>query len=56
MSLYMLWDPGAIAAPMKEMIAVPTRRSFRAWKVSDADEMSGEMTACTRDNEFGTQV
>jgi hypothetical protein len=41
----MLVDPGAIAAPMKDNIAGPTRRSFRAWNVSDAEEMMGATTA-----------
>ena len=45
-----------MAAPMKEIIQGPTRRAFRAWKVSDAEEMRGEMTACTSERELGTQV
>ena len=56
MSRYMLPEPGAMAAPINEMRQLPTRSSLRAWKVSDAEEMSGEMTACTSESEFGTHV
>jgi hypothetical protein len=38
-------EPGAIAAPIKEIIEGPTRRAFRAWKVSEAEEIRGETTA-----------
>ena len=41
---------------MNEMRELPTSRYFRAWKVSEADDIKGETTACTRDREFGTQV
>ena len=45
-----------MAAPTNEISEVPTRRVFLAWKVSEADEIKGQMTACTRESEFGTQV
>ncbi len=45
-----------MAAPTKEMTDVPTRRVFRAWKVSEADEIKGQMTAWTSEREFGTHV
>lgn len=44
-----------MAAPMNESIHGPTRNSFRAWKASEAEAMSGETTAWTRESEFGTQ-
>lgn len=55
-SRYMSLDPGAIAAPMNEMIELPTRISFRAWKVSEAEERIGAKTAWTRESALGTQV
>lgn len=41
----MLVDPGAMAAPMKEMTEEPTSSVLRAWKVSEAEEMTGPSTA-----------
>lgn len=52
----MFCAPGPIAAPTKEMRQDPTRSIFRAWKVSDAEEISGQITACTSDSALGTQV
>lgn len=52
----MSFDPGAIAAPTKEIRDVPTSSGFLAWKVSEADAMSGLITAWTSDKAFGTQV
>ena len=52
----MLPDPGAMAAPMNEMRDVPTSRLLRAWKVSEAEEMSGQRTAWTSESELGTHV
>lgn len=45
MSRYMLCEPGATADPMNDITQPTTRISFRAWKVSDADEMTGARTA-----------
>lgn len=56
MSRPMVFDPGAIAAPMNETTQDPTSKVFRAWKVSDAEEMTGPRTACAKDNELGTHV
>jgi hypothetical protein len=52
----MLVDPGAIAAPMNDNIAGPTRNNFRAWNVSDADEIMGATTAWTSERALGTHV
>lgn len=52
----MLVDPGAMAAPMNEMTHGTTRRAFRAWNVSEAEEMRGETTAWTSDRALGTHV
>jgi hypothetical protein len=52
----MLLDPGAMAAPMNETMHGTTRRAFRAWNVSDAEEMRGETTAWTSERAFGTHV
>jgi hypothetical protein len=52
----MSFEPGAMAAPTKDITEVPTNKAFLAWKVSDADAISGQMTACTSDSEFGTHV
>lgn len=52
----MSFDPGAMAEPMNEIKEEPTRMNFLAWKVSEAAEMTGPRTACTRDSELGTQV
>ena len=41
----MLLEPGAIAAPMKDIEAGPTRSAFRAWNVSEAEEIMGQSTA-----------
>jgi hypothetical protein len=41
----MLVEPGAMAAPMKEIIDGPTKRALRTWNVSDAAEMTGATTA-----------
>lgn len=43
-------------APANETRHVTTRMLFRAWKVSDADAMTGPSTPCTRDKAFGTHV
>ena len=51
-----LLDPGAIPAPMKEMTDRPTNSVFLAWNVSEAEEMTGERTACTSDSAFSIQV
>jgi hypothetical protein len=53
---YTLLEPGAIAAPMNEMMHGTTSRVFRAWNVSEAEEMSGEITAWTSDRALGIQV
>lgn len=45
-----------MAAPMKEMSEDPTSKVLRAWKVSDADAMSGQTTAWTSERLLGTQV
>jgi hypothetical protein len=52
----MLLDPGAIPEPMKEMTDMLTNSAFLAWKVSEAEEMTGERTACTSDSAFSIQV
>lgn len=52
----MLVAPGAIAAPTKAITEGTTKSCFRAWKVSEADEMIGEMTACTSDKALGIHV
>lgn len=52
----MSFDPGAIAEPTNDTNEVATRRVFLAWKVSEAEEMRGLITACTSESEFGTQV
>jgi hypothetical protein len=52
----MLGEPGAIAAPMNEIVVKPTMRGFRAWKVSDADARTGARTAWTSERAFGTHV
>lgn len=49
-------DPGAIAAPTNEMMDVPTSNGFRAWKVSDAEDIKGHITAWTSESELGTHV
>ena len=49
-------EPGAMAAPIRETMQEPTRIAFRAWKVSDADEMTGPKTAWTRESELGIHV
>lgn len=41
----MLLDPGAMAAPMKEINEVATSSVLRAWKVSEADDITGPSTA-----------
>jgi hypothetical protein len=41
----MLVEFGAMAAPIKDIIQEPTRRVLRAWKVSDAEEITGATTA-----------
>ena len=51
----MLLEPGAIAEPMTEMTQVDVSRSFRAWKTSDADEISGPRTPYTSDRAVGIQ-
>ena len=53
---WMSFDPGAMADPTKEITHDPTSKILRAWKVSDADEITGPSTACTRDRAFGTHV
>lgn len=53
---YTLLEPGAMAEPMNDMTHGTTSRSFRAWNVSEADEMRGEITACTSDRALGIQV
>lgn len=55
-SLFMLCEPGAMAAPMSEINDDPTRMVLRAWKVSEAEEMTGPKTAWTSEREFGTHV
>lgn len=45
MSLYMSFDPGAIAAPTNETSELPTKMVFLAWKVSEADAIKGDTTA-----------
>lgn len=52
----MLLDPGAIAEPMKDITEQPTRSDFRAWKVSEAEEITGATTAWTSERAFGTHV
>lgn len=52
----MLLDPGAMAAPIKEMIHEPTSRILRAWNVSEAEEMTGPRTAWTSESALGTHV
>jgi tRNA-dihydrouridine synthase len=49
-------EPGAIAAPMNDIVDAPTRINLRAWKVSDSDAIRGAKTACTTERELGTQV
>lgn len=49
-------EPGAMEAPIKEIMQGPTSRAFRAWKVSDADEMTGARTAWTSERALGTHV
>ena len=44
-SLPTSFDPGAIAQPTKDTVELTTRMSFRAWKVSEAEEMTGAKTA-----------
>jgi len=44
-SRYISLEPGAMAEPMKEIIQGPTSKVFRAWKVSDAEEIRGDITA-----------
>ena len=56
MSRYILLDPGAIAEPMNDTVELTTSISFRAWKVSDAEEMTGATTAWTKESALGTQV
>jgi hypothetical protein len=51
-----LVDPGAIAQPINETMAGPTRNAFLAWNVSERDAMRGARTAWTSDKELGTQV
>lgn len=53
---YMFFEVGAIAAPMKERAHEPTKMLFRAWKTSEAEEMTWPITACTRDSAFGIHV
>lgn len=53
---YMLSAPGAIAEPTNEMAHVDTRMIFRAWKVSDAEAMTGPRTAWTSDSALVIQV
>ena len=55
-SLAMLLDPGAIAAPMKETVELPTRMIFLAWNTSDVEDRMGARTAWTSDSALGTQV
>ena len=52
----MLVEPGAMAAPIKEIIEGPTKRAFRTWNVSDAEEITGATTACTSERALGTHV
>lgn len=44
-----------MAAPMNEMMQDDISNVFRAWNTSDADEMMGPKTACTRDRAVGIQ-
>ena len=41
---------------MKETTQDATTMGLRAWNVSDAEEMTGPSTACTKDRELGIQV
>ena len=41
----MLPEPGAIADPMNDIKQATTMIVFRAWNVSDAEEMIGATTA-----------
>lgn len=56
MSRPMVFDPGAMAEPTKETTQDPTSKVLRAWKVSEAEEMTGPRTAWTKDSELGTHV
>ena len=49
-------EPGAMADPTNDTTQEPTRMIFRAWKASDAEEMTGPRTACTSERLLGTQV
>ena len=41
---------------MNDITEDPTSINLRAWNVSEADEMTGANTACTRDKELGIHV
>jgi len=45
MSRPMLFEPGAMAEPINETTQDPTSKVLRAWKVSEAEEMTGPRTA-----------
>lgn len=56
MSLEMLCDPGATAAPINDTPIVETMMSLRFWNTSDIDDSRGASTACGSVSEFNTQV
>ena len=47
----MFCDPGAVAAPTNEMSNVLTTRVLRASNISEADQISRQITASTRDSD-----
>ena len=48
--------PGAIAEPIRAMAQDATRIGFRTWKVSEIEDITGPITACTKASALGTQV
>lgn len=46
MSLFMLWDPGAIPQPMRAEAHRTSSKVFRAWNLSEMLQMTGPRIAC----------